>query len=55
MMMNLMGEVRYQLVSSVGLLLKAIERQKQNAVLLIISFLKDGCYNMEKVKSNYDD
>jgi hypothetical protein len=50
------GRVRYQLVSaSVGTIIEAIERQKQNAVLLIISFLKDGCYNMDKVKSNYDD
>lgn len=50
------GKVRYQLVSaSVGTILETIDRGKPNAVLLIITFLKDGCYDMEKVKSNYND
>jgi len=49
-------KVRYQLVSaSVGTILEAIERRKTNAVLLIITFIKDGCYDLRKVKSNYDD
>jgi hypothetical protein len=50
------GKVRYQLVSaSVGTILEAIDRRKPNAVLLIITFLRDGCYDMGKVKYNYDD
>lgn len=50
------GKVRYQLVSaSVGTIIEAIDRNKPNAVLLLITFLKDGCFNERKVKNNSKD
>jgi len=53
---NIDGKVRYQLVSaSVGTILEAIDRKKTNALLLIITFLKDGSYDKRKVKTNLND
>jgi len=53
---NIDGKLRYQLVTaSVGTILEAIDRKKPNAILLIITFLKDGCYDERKVRTNLED
>lgn len=50
------GMIKYQLVTaSVGTILEAIDRKKQNAVLLIVTFLKDGHYSERKVNENVQD
>ena len=48
--------LRYQLITaSAAMLLEAKKRSIQNALLIIIVFKKDGCYQTQNVHRNHID
>ena len=50
------GDIRYQLLTAmVGILLEAQRLHISKALLLIITFKKDGCYKEENINSNMED
>lgn len=50
------GDIRYQLLTAiVGILLEAQRLHISKALLLIITFKKDGCYKEENINSNMKD
>ena len=49
-------DIRYQLITaSTAMLIEAKKRNVSNAVLIVIAFKKEGCYNGEKIQRNHSD